>query len=237
MGRRTKRGRRPWGSKVWRNFKKGVNSSAGQAVVSALSAGAVIALKSKLGLNTEKHWFDVVESNVATNATCGTLAYPTPIIQDDTVNGRNGSKVRMTSYTVSGRINANTAATTGCLVRVFIVKWKNTRGTTPTAAAFLDSDSRITSPYNMGDAVSSTGYTVLYDRTFKIAPPGQTGDRATFHFKYNPRNHHLEWTSANTDGANTALQDGYIRGYIMTDETGANTANYWANHRVKFVDN
>lgn len=202
-----------------------------------LKGYALTMLKNKLGLNTEHHWLDTVETNVATSSTAGTMAYALSIPVDDTINGRNGSKVRMTSYICNGRISSNTAATTGCLVRVMFVKWKNTRGTSPAATAFLDSGTRITSPYNMGDAVSSTGYTVLYDKTFKLAPPGNEGDRAVFTFVYKPASHHLEWTTANTDGVDTALQDGYIRGYIMTDETGANTANYWANHRIKFVDN
>jgi len=205
--------------------------------ITKLGGTALALLKSKLGLNTETHWLDTVETNVATSSTCGTMAYALSIPVDDTVNGRNGSKVRLTSYTCNGRINADTAATTGCLVRVFFVNFYNTRGSSPSAAAFLDSNTRITSPYNMGDAVSSTGYKVLYDRTFKIAPPGNEGDRATFSFTYKPLRHMLEWTTANTDGIDSAMQTGYIRGFIMTDETGANTADYWANHRIKFVDN
>lgn len=206
-------------------------------VLSSLTGVGLSILKAKLGLNTETHWLDTVETNVATNATCGTMAYTLGIPVDDTINGRNGAKVRLTSYTCLGRISSNTAATTGALVRVFFVKWRNTRGSSPSAAAFLDSSTRITSPYNMGDAVSTSGYKVLYDRTFKLAPPGNEGDRATFTFNYTPLRHMLEWTTANTDGIDSAMQDGYIRGYIMTDETGANTPNYWANHRVKFVDN
>jgi len=220
----------------YRRYKK-PSSSLTKTAISGLGGLALTLLKAKLGLNTEKHWLDTVETNVATSATCSTMAYAQGIPVDDTVNGRNGAKVRMTSYTCNGRISSNTAATTGALVRVMFVSFRQTRGSSPTSGAFLDSNTRITSPYNMGDAVSSTGFKVLYDKTFKLAPPGNEGDRATFNFHYRSIRHMLEWTTANTDGVDSAMQDGYVRGFIMTDETGANTPNYWANHRVKFVDN
>jgi len=75
-----------------------------QSIVSAMSAGAVVLLKKKLGLNTEKHWLDTLETNVATASTASVMANPMVIPQGDTVNTRNGNTVRMTSLVLKGRI-------------------------------------------------------------------------------------------------------------------------------------
>jgi len=110
-----------------------------------MSAGAVVLLKKKLGLNTEKHWLDTLETNVATASTASVMANPMVIPQGDTVNTRNGNTVRMTSLVLKGRIQANTAATAGCLVRVLVVKYNYIHGTTVGVGNVLDQTARITS--------------------------------------------------------------------------------------------
>lgn len=205
--------------------------------VGALGGVALSVLKSKLGLNTEKHWLDTLETNVATASTAQVMANPLVIPIGDTVNTRSGNTVRLTSLVCKGRIQANTAATTGCLVRVLIVHYKYPHGSTVGVGNILDQTARITSPYNMGDSATSGDYKVLYDKTFRIAVNGQTGDVANFNFTYRPLKHHLKWDSSDTTGALTSLIDGQVRGIIMTSETGANPPNYWCDWRVKFVDN
>lgn len=203
-----------------------------QALLHLGSRGIQI-LKRMLGLNTEQHWVDTVETAVALTTTAADMAYALTIPVDDTANGRNGLTVRLTSYTCTINIRAGTVGNT---TRVLFVKYKDTRGTTPTSAACLDAPTRITSPYNMGDAVAASGYTVLFDRSYALAAAGQDGDRKIVKFKYTPLNHHLSWTSANTTGVASAMSDGYIIGYIYTDNVGT-SADYSANHRIKFVDN
>lgn len=217
--------------------RRPAKSSLGAMAIKGLGGFALKMLKSKLGLNTEKHWLDTVETNVGTSSTCSAMTNPLVIPIGDNVNTRTGNSIRMTSYVVRGRIQANTAATTATFVRVFFVTFSQVRGSNPAAAAFLDSTSRITSQYNMGDSASASGYKVLYDRTFKIEISGQTGDLAHFNFVFNPLSYHINWDSSDTTGAVASLSSNQIRGYIMTSETGANTPNYWADHRVKFVDN
>lgn len=194
-------------------------------------------LKKKLGLNTEKHWVDTAETNVATASTAQVMANPMVIPIGDTVNTRTGNEVRMTSLICKGRIQANTAATAGCLVRVIIVKYNYIHGSTVGVGNVLDTTTRITSQYNMGDSATSGNYSVLYDRTFKISVNGQENDTVAFAYTYRPNNHHIKWDSSDTTGALTAMINGQVRGIIMTSETGANPPNYWADWRVKFVDN
>lgn len=194
-------------------------------------------LKGMLGLNTQMNWLDTIETNIGIGSTCAAIANPLVIPIGDSCNTRTGNQVRLVSYRCKGRIQANTAATTGCLVRLFFVRFSDVRGGNPAAASFLDSTSRITTNYQMGDNTNAAGYSVVYDRTFAIPINGQTGDVQYFEFNFNPIGFTLKWDSSDTTGAITSLLTNQIRGYIMTSETGANTPNYWADHRVRFVDN
>lgn len=228
--------RTPYKKRTYRK-RRAPRSSFGSAALSALKGFALAKLKSKLGLNTEKKWLDTIETNVGTNSTCVAMAYALTIPQGDTVNARNGQSIRMTGYQCRIRIQANAAATTPCYVRIMFVKFKDTRGTTPASSDFLDATNRITSLYDMGDAAASIGYSVLYDRTVPINIYTSDDSTKFLVFNYTPLSHHLKWDATDTTGNVSSLQDGFIRGFIMTSETGVNTPNYFADHRVKFVDN
>jgi len=71
----------------------------------------------------------------------------------------------------------------------------------------------------------------------QISVSGQENDTVMFAFTYRPTNHHIKWESSDTTGALSSMINGQVRGIIMTSETGANPPNYWADWRVKFVDN
>jgi len=212
-------------------------TATGSEVVSALGGYALAKLKAKLGLNTETKYVDTVETNIGTSSTCGTLAYALTIPQGTTNATRAGASCRLTSYTMVMRVVANTAALVNTLVRVIMVRWKDSRGASITATSLLDDSTRITSLYNLGGTANAIGYTVLYDETFPINIDNVDGAQKVITFKYTPLSHHLLWTDADTTGVIGNLQDGLIRGYIMTSETGANTPNYWSDTRVEYVDN
>lgn len=219
-----------------KSYKKRPASFASSAI-SALSGFALNKLKSKLGLNTESHWVDTIESIVGTGSTCTAMAYPLTIPIGDSVNSRTGNSVRLTSYNAFIRISANAAAVSPTFVRVLFVKVKDVRGATIGPLTFLDSATRLTSMYNMGDSTAAQGYSVLFDKTYTINIATSDSSEAICRFTYKPLVHHLKWDSSDTTGAAGSLSDGFIRGFIMTSETGANTPNYSADHRVKFVDN
>lgn len=238
------RGKKRSFTRVTRRTYRGASSYGGKSLFTLAKAfakpGAKLAttyMKKALGLNTETHWLDTIETNAATSSTMSPLSTPLTIPIGDTCNTRTGASCRLTSYTCKLRIMANTAATTTCLVRVIFVTIKDTRGQTFGASTFLDSNTRITSQYNMGDAVSSVGYNIIYDRTFELALSGDERSTKLINFNYRPLAHHLKWDSADTTGTASSLISGFVKGFIMTSETGANTPNYWADHRVKFVDN
>lgn len=231
------RKRTPYKKRTYTKRKARPAQSWSSMAITALSGYALNKLKSKLGLNTEKHWLDTIETNLGTSSTCTPMAYPLTIPQGDTVNTRSGSSCRLTSYTCKIRLQANAAATTPCYVRIMFVKFKETRGASPTASFFLDSSTRITSQYQMGDSANASGYSILFDRTIPINIITSDDSTKMINFKYTPLVHHLKWDSTDTTGNAANLSDGFIRGFIFTSETGANTPNYWADHRVKFVDN
>lgn len=226
--------------KAKRKPRSAPKASKGAAIAGTLAAAAGTfgwkLLKNKLGLNTEMHWVDFVETNVGTSTTISPFTYPLTIAVGDSVNQRTGSSIRLQSYRVNGYLQTNTAATQGCLVRIIFVKFRQTRGNSITTQ-FLDSSSRITSHYNRGDSISATGYTILYDKTFALEKSGSGRDNIPFEFDYSPTEHHVKFDASGTAGGVTETEDGFIRGYIMTSESTANTPNYWVDHRVSFVDN
>jgi len=102
---------------------------------------------------------------------------------------------------LKGRIQANTAATAGCLVRVLVVKYNYIHGTTVGVGNVLDQTARITSHIIWGILLLQAIIQLLYDRTFKISVSGQENDTVMFAFTYRPTNHHIKWESSDTTGA------------------------------------
>lgn len=212
------------------------SSSLSRMAIAGLGGLALTLLKAKLGLNTETHWLDTTETAVGTLATMTAMAYPLTIPIGDTSNTRTGQSCRLTSYTCNLTISQIAAATIPCQIRVLFVHIKDTRCTSYGASSFMDSNTRITSGYNMGDSDDAVGYKILYDRTFDLSVVGGDDAIRRVFFKYNPLSHHLKWTSADTTGVASNLISGFVRGFIQTTAT-SNQPTYTCDHRVKFVDN
>jgi len=193
-------------------------------------------LKNKLGLNTEQHFVDVLDTAATATTTLSAMGYPLTIPIGDNVNSRTGSSIRIQSYRVKGFIKANAAMTVGCLVRIVFTRNANTRGTTVIASAFMDSNTRVTSFYNRGDSINATGYSILYDKTFFVGTWGSEHDNVQFEFDYTPTEHHVKFDNSGTAGGVAETIDGYLRGWIMSTET-VNFPVYTADHRLTFVDN
>jgi len=220
-----------------RTYRKKAPASFSSTALSALKGYGLKILKSKLGINTEYHWLDTQDISVTTTSTCSPMAYPLTIPQGDSPNQRQGATVRLTSYVCKIRIQPNTAGLIPCHVRVIFVKFSPTRGSSPTASFFLDSSTRTTSHYQMGDSANAIGYTILYDKTVTVPLYTAAEKVPDLTFSYTPLDHHLKWDSADTTGNASNLAEGFVRGYIFTSDTSANGPVYTADHRIKFVDN
>lgn len=226
------KGRRPWGNKLWRNGKKVVASPSGQAIVGALTAGALTMLKAKLGLNTETKFLDKVDTIAACNNTLTNLSYALTIPQGDTSGSRNGAGLRLTAYTIKGLLSALPGATTTRRVRIILYAMKDVRGTLPITSNILEANTDINSPYNM----DTEGYSILFDRSFTVGTPTQDHATVPVRITFRPLNWHLKWTNADTLGSSANLEKGYIRLAIMCDQT-TDAPNFKAYTRVKYVDN
>ena len=226
----TRKGPRSWGSKFWRNSKKALGSPASQAIVSTLSAGAVKLLKNRLGLNTESKWLDTTQSGTTTGTAVNTTYFMT-VPEGNTANSRNGDSFRLAHCNSKLLLTASSAATSPALVRVIFYTQPVVQ-TIITPTDILQDPTNIITPYNM----DSEGFKVLYDKSFSLGPFLGATPQKLIKFKYNPLDHHVKWTTADTTGVSTALTAGYLRCCIFTSAT-LNFPTFNQYTRIHFVDN
>lgn len=212
-------------------------SNIAKAAATGLAGYGLKLLKNKLGLNTETHWVDTLDTSTSISSTMTNITNPLVIPIGDTVNTRTGNGIRVTSWHFNIRIQANAAAIAGNFVRLILYNQKIVRGSALLPNDLMDSTTRVTSAYNMGDSVNSVGYNILYDKTVKLSPSGQDGDIVHLDYVWTPLNWHVEWTAGDTAGTLANVVQGVFRACIMTSEPTANTPNFWCDQRVKFVDN
>lgn len=215
--------------------KKAAPRTLGARAVSAIGGFALKVLKRKLGLNTEKHYVDTVD--VATAPTTTAAAFQTSLLvipMGDTVNTRTGRSIRITSINLRGLIRADAAATVTRRIRIIIfTQPKIVGGTLLNSADILaDSTANFMSPYNM----NTSGYKILYDHSWEIAPPGQEGSTREFFWNYRPLQHHVAWLATDTTGLLSNLLEGYVRMICLSDSNTA-APNFDSYVRAKWVDN
>lgn len=232
-----KKGRKPYVKRRYYKTKSYAGKSVYKFAKEMAQPGAQLAvsyLKSKLGLNTERHWLDTVESEFNPTTTLAAGGYALTIPQGDTSNDRNGSGVRLVSYEINGYVRSSHLATTAGSVRLIVVGQKVTNGNIIAASEVLDVTTNITSPYNM----DTEGYTILYDNTFDMLGYGSNANQKNFHISVPIGNNwHLKWTDADTTGAAANVQKGYIRMFYMYQGFATTAPILSLYTRVKWVDN
>lgn len=207
-------------------------------VALGLSGSALIALKGKLGLNTETKYIDT--STVVYTATT-TLAFAasnltTPIVQGSASNQRSGATCRMTSMSLRGEIVQSAGNLVPGSMRVVIVNWGRSSNNDAPGLVLQDT-TQIYSPRNLDSTVP---FTILMDKSYYYQPTA-AGDAILtrpFSFDYKPKNHHISWTDADTAGTAANCINGLVTIYIFCSTfTAGNvpTLTFW--QRVKYVDN
>lgn len=219
-----------------RKPKSKSSSSLAKAVAIGLTGVALTLLKHKLGLNTETKYLDTPVASTSITTTCTGVSIPIAIPQGNTTNTRNGDGLRITSYKLSMLLNANSAATRTTMVRILIVKFRDSRGATMASDVFLDEPTNVNSFLNMGNTVSGGGYTILRDVTIPLEATSTEGNQRMFKFSWKPKNHHVKWTDADTTGASNNIITGLFSAFIFCNN-GTNIPTYSAQQRVRFVDN
>lgn len=233
---------------------KRVSTGFGAAIdegIKHLSRTALLALKSKLGMNAETKYVDAA----TTGFTVGALDdlqqsqfnnCQTAIAQGLTAQQRSGDSCRMTRFLLHGQLVASSAASRQVQVRVMIVNCGKVPASLVTAADLLQDPTDVNSPLT-DDPVNTVK--VLLDRTVQVgtnAPSTSLGNSAApiqpFEFNYTPLDHHIRWTAADTAGTQANCIEGNIQVWMMSSSIGGiplpsstPTLSLW--NRVEFVDN
>lgn len=231
--KRKAKARKPAAATSWR--------TTASTVVSALTGAALIALKSKLGLNTESKYSTLATTTFTPTTTLVKsfdVLTSTPIPQDNTAQGRSGLTVRMTKWKIHGTIDNTLANLLTTRFRIIICKNKGIAlgASAIVVADVLERTTDINSPHLI-DKTADISY--LYDKTFNIDPVAAGGKQQfNFSFIYSPKNHHLTWTVADTTGTSADLLGGLISVFIMADGfTAANAPTLNVARELYWVDN
>lgn len=233
---------------------KRVSTGFGAAIdegIKHLSRTALLALKSKLGMNAETKYVDAATTAFQVTAV-DTLQLTqfnncqTPIAQGLTAQTRSGDSCRMTRFLLHGQIIAAPAASKMVPVRILVVNCGKVPSFTVTASDLLQNPNDFNSPLT-DDPVNTVK--VILDRTFTIgsysaaAPVGNTPTPLVdFELNLTPLDHHLRWTAADTVGTQANCIEGNIQVWMMSSglagigaALATPTLSLW--NRVEFVDN
>jgi len=243
QGGRKRKGRSMWISEeespapaarplTWR---KGV----GQFVSNSFDAAA-IALRNRLGLNTETNFLD----NSATGTPGTTLALldagaALPIGATAGTSQRIGREVRVVRWLHRGYIYSPSSMTGVCLVRVVAVFNRQQDGTPFTVGQVLADPTNIMS-LSAGD-LTERGGTVVFDRTFRLLGaaqcPSANDQIQHYEFEFTAPDWHLSWPVGNTAGAQTDNLGGALTVYTMARGAGVTSPNQPFYSRCEYVDN
>lgn len=224
------------------------NQSLASKVVSAVSGYALTKLKDKLGLNTEKHFWQVATTTgsatfattlaMAGGGTISTQAANMP--QGDGEGNRQGNTVRIVRYSANGYIVNGVANTARTTARVIIVNWGKVPydGFNGNVNDILENTGDVNSYYKFNPSFK---HTILYDKQFFLGPTAgspETDQTVRFNFDYYPMNHHYSYTDSDTTGVIANVVQGFIAAYIICSTfTASNAPTISACQRLEWVDN
>lgn len=229
-------------SKKWPLARK-----AAGAAIGGLANLTLTALKKKLGLNTELHYFDNTPALITVSTTLNNFFDPCVIAQGTTDTTRVGNSVRIDS--IDFRFQLKSVATStqeqDSLIRIIIVNW----GKAPTASRganfIVAATGNILAPYSITGAAQ--GVHVIYDKMFCLGADSSMVGGTGFspgsptsiyeEWVWRPAAHHIQWTQTDTTGVEANAVSGWIGVWMMVDGNAGSgpAANCWA--RVRFVDN
>lgn len=234
---------------------KRISTGFGAAIdegIKHISRTALLALKSKLGMNAETKYRD----SATTGFTVGALDAlqqtqfnncQAAIAQGLTAQQRSGDSVRMTRMLLHGQLVAPSGATKVTQNRIIVINCGKVPASIVTSADILQDPTDVNSPLT-DDPVNTIK--VILDRTIHVGPNavtglvvpgGSTGPIQPFEFNLTPLDHHIRWTAADTAGTQANCIEGNVQVWMLTSSIGggtggmAPTLSLW--NRVEFVDN
>ena len=228
------RKRRSTRKRTTRKSRPSTASGLAKTVAIGLSGIALRMLKNKLGLNTEMKYLDTTQSGTLT-ATATGLQYPLLIPQGLTNTTRTGDSIRLVSFKFNILMSCSAIATRSSIVKLYLVKFKDSRGATMASDVFLDDPASVQSFLNMGNTVSGGGYDIIKTWTTTVEPPSTDANAKMLSYTWKPFNQQIKWTDSDTTGASNQIIDGQFALFIHANSTAFPT--YTLTQRVRFVDN
>lgn len=233
---------------------KRVSTGFGAAIdegIKHLSRTALLALKSKLGMNAETKYVDAASTGFQPGALDDLQQSQfdncqTAIAQGLTAQQRSGDSCRMTRMLLHGQLTAATTQLRQVMCRIIVINCGKVPASIVTAADILQDPTDVNSPLT-DDPVNTVK--VLVDQTVQVGPNSTTSIVGTtalpivpFEFNYTPLDHHIRWTAADTTGTQANCIEGNIQVWMLTSSLGgvaavsaSPTLILW--NRVEFVDN
>ncbi len=199
----------------------------GTMVLSDAAKALAIARKVRGLINVEYHSLSTVFT-VDPN-TSGVALNLSAIAQGDTINNRQGNKLRVKHLEVGGIITLHASATNS-QVRMMIVRDNNGSTTPPTISSlFANAATFFANRLKLGDPQTNSRFTVLWDR-FIIMDAGH-GLTQKFHWSTGLDHHvYFTGTSATDEGK------GHMYLFIASNEA-TNDPVVAANATLKWIDN
>lgn len=208
-------------------FARGANTALGVASKALFMAKTIKAL-----INVEKKFVNVTATSFSITNT-PYIGWLCPIAQGSDENQRNGNSIKAVSNSQKYIIQLNTAATTGCTVRVILFMDKVSAGTTPSATDLLDWSltgvPATIAHYNRDNAGSR--FMVLSDKRYNMEKGSK--DHITSSI-YNKLNHHVKFDASTAVPASATT--GHLYVLIVSDQTTLPPTMEYSNY-FNYIDN
>ncbi len=200
------------------------------SAIDKMSEYAVLALKNRLGLNTEHKYVDTNGTTTVTGTLVNRIGSAT-IPQGDGVNARNGNSVRITSAELRIDAMPAAAATAPTTIRVIVVRFLQPTG--PVNTDILQVATDITSPLDA--FISEHGIEILDDFLMRVPTVGG-GVGAYVSKTYTGLDWQMVWTEADTAGSPANLITGGITTWWMGNSISTAPV-MTSTMRLNYVDN
>jgi len=218
------------------DWRRGV----GQAIELSFSAGA-IALRRKLGLNTETNVADT--TNAVAMSTTLTLIDNGPTIPIGATAGtgqRIGREIRAVRFQHRGYVYTPATSTGIGLARIIAVYNRQQDGSAFTSAQVLATNTNLVS---MSTAdLTERGGTIVYDKVMKLLSTNAGNAQNdnvinSYSFEFEVPDWHMSWPVADTAGLPTTNLGGALQVYAMYTGIATTAPQVSFYSRLEYVDN
>jgi hypothetical protein len=214
--------------------RKGQSDAVGQYASDAWSlakrtAAGLNEIRKLINIETKIRDFNQVSYAQGTTAT---LTCVSSLDEGLDFNNRVGDSIKLQDFTIRGRVNVNSAATTS-LVRVIILRDLDAYGTALVSSDVLAVSGSVGAPLSPVAWLNRERFSILYDELFAVASGTSTGDATcqfTFHTTHSGHVLYLGTSSASASNGRGSI-------YVLTvSDEATNTPSVAFYSRMTFTD-